>query len=542
MRRLRLLALVAVFGAGCVRVGTGPAGGPNPWTHRGLLRIVDLGDPDSLNPLVGNQQIDSDLAEIWGGMLFNYDDRNQFVPELATIVPTLRNGGISPDGRTIVYHLRRGVNWHDGPPFTAADVIFTWHAIMNKKNNVGSTVGYDDVTSIDARDTYTIAVHLKRPYAPFIASFFAPSGTPYPVLPAHLLARYPDINRVPFNSQPIGTGPFTVEKWQRGSKIVFRANPHYWRGPPKLREIWYTPVPDENTTITLLESHEADLEYHGTAHNYAQLAHIAGFRTVLTPFTEYGQLGLNLQSPVLADVRVRRALWYALDLESAIRDISHGVNLRGYTDQPAFSSVYNPDVPHYDYDPAKARALLDAAGWLPGPDGIRRKNGQRLTVTIAGVSGSANGDAVNVLTQRNWRDVGIDAQVKTYVASLFFASYGAGGILQGGKFDAAFFAWINGVDPDDSTQFMCNQFPPGGQNVFHFCDPRVDAAERTALESYDPAIRKKAYATIQRELAEQVPTIIAWFVRRISVENSDLKNYRPAHAVTSWWNPYEWEI
>jgi peptide/nickel transport system substrate-binding protein len=441
-----------------------------------------------------------------------------------------------------VYHLRPGVLWQDGAPFTAADVLFTWRAILNKKNNVGSTVGYDDVSAIDVRDPHTIAVHLKTPYAPFVATFFAPSGTTYPVLPAHLLARYPDINRVPFNSQPVGTGPFILERWQRGNKIVFRANPNYWRGPPKLREIWYTPVSDENTIATLLASHEADLEYNGAANNLAQLEHIDGFRTVLTPFTQYSQLALNVRSPQLADARVRQALWYAFDSLAAIRDISHGVDVPGYTDQPSFLWAYDPNVPHYGFDPAKARALLDAAGWKPGPDGIREKNGQRLSLIIAGVSGSANGNALNVLAQRNWHDVGVEAGVKTYVASLYFASYGAGGILQGGKFDAAFFSWINGVDPDDSTELMCDQFPPAGQNIYHFCDPRVDAAERTAVSSYDQGTRKAAYDTIQREVAQQVPFIVTWFVRRISVQNTDLKNYRPAHAVTSFWNPYQWEI
>ena len=541
-RALAFLALAALALAGCARVGTGSATSGNSWTRHGLLRIVDLGDPDSLNPLIGNQQIDSDLAQFWGGMFFNYDDRNELVPELATVVPTLANGGISADGKTIVYHLRRGVRWHDGAQFDARDVVFTWHAIVNKRNNVSSTVGYDHVVSVDVRDPYTIAVHLTQPYAPFVETFFAPSGNTYPVLPAHLLARYPDLNRVPFNSQPVGTGPFVVDRWERGNKIVFRANPHYWRGPPKLREIWYTPVPDENTTVTLLASHEADLEYHGAARNYAQLTHIDGFRTVLTPFTEYGQLQLNLQSPVLADVRVRRALAYAFDAQTAIRNITHGVFLRSYTDQPAFLWAYNPNVPHYDYAPAKARALLDAAGWKTGSDGFREKDGRRLSLTIVGVSGSATGDAMNVLVQRDWHEIGIDAQVKTYVASLYFASYGANGIVQRGKFDVAFSAWINGVDPDDSSQFMCDQIPPAGQNIYRYCDPRLDAAERIALGSNDPATRKRAYDTVQRLLAEDVPLIVTWFVRRISVQNTDLRNYRPAHAVTSWWNPYEWQI
>jgi peptide/nickel transport system substrate-binding protein len=513
-----------------------------PAAHRGLLRIVDISEPDTLDPVIGSQQIDSDLAQLWGGMLFNWTDRDELDPELATSVPSSTNGGISKDGKTIVYHLRRGVLWHDGAPFTADDVIWTWHAVMNKKNNVPSTAGFDLIASIDKRDPHTIAVHLRHAFAPFVSTFFAPSSDPYPILPAHLLARYADINQIPFNSAPVGTGPFTVEKWERGEKIVFKANPHYWRGRPKLDEIWYTPIPDENTVVTLLTTHEADLEYNGASKNYAQLAHIEGFTTTLTPFTQYGQLALNLRSPVLADVRVRRALWLALDVKALLRDVTHGIDVAGHTDQPSFLWAYNPHATHYDYDPARARALLDAAGWHTGTDGVRVKNGERLALTLAGVAGSANGNAVNVLVQRYWHDVGIEATPKLYTTSLFFASYGAGGVVETGKFDVAFFSWFNGTDPDDSTQVMCDQFPPNGQNVYHYCNPEVDRQERIALGSYDRAVRKRAYDAIQRLTADDVPAIIPFFHRRISVANAALHNYRPAHAVSSFWNAYDWSL
>jgi peptide/nickel transport system substrate-binding protein len=534
--------IAAAFFAGCTRVGTSNVATGHAWTHRGLLRIVNIAEPDSLNPLVGNFQIDSDLAQLWGGYFFNYNDRNELVPELVTTVPTLANGGISRDNRTVTYHLRKGVLWQDGLPFGADDVIFSWHAVMNKRNNVPSTVGYELIDSIERKDAWTIAVHLKKAYAPFITTFFGPCSNPYVVLPAHLLAKFADLNRVPFNSQPVGTGPFVVERWQRGSKIVFRANPHYWRGPPKLNEIWYTPIPDENTVISLLASHEADLDFNAANVNYKQLSGIDGTRVTLTPFTQFAQLVLNLRSPQLSDVRVRQALWLALDVKALLRDVTHGVNIPGYTDQPAFSWAYNPNVAHYDYDPAKARGLLDAAGWKAGPDGIRLKDGKRLQLTLAGVQGSANGNAAAVIVQRNWHDVGVESLVKNYVSSLFFASYGAGGIIQSGKFDVAFDSWLNGVDPDDSTLWMCNQFPPNGENVYHFCDSRVDAAERVALGTNDRAVRKRAYDTIQAILAERVPVIVAWYSRRLAVANSDLKNYRPAHAVTSFWNCYEWNI
>ena len=536
-------AVALLLVAACTKVGTtSSASAGNPWTEHGVLRVANLGEPDNLNPLIGNQQIDSDLSMLWSGYFYNLDDRNQFVPELATEFPTLSNGGISRDGRTIVYHLRKGVKWQDGAPFTAGNVVFTWRAIMSDRNNVSSRVGYDVIATIVERDPYTIAVRLKHPWSPFVATFFTMSGDPYPVLPKHLLAQYPDLNRIPFNSQPVGTGPFIIDRWQRGQKMVFRANPNYWRGRPKLDRIEYTAIADENTILTQLQAHEIDLEWNAPVSQYPSLQKLTGYRLTLTPFTQYSQLGLNLRTPALADVQVRRALAYATDIDAYIQKITHGVQIRAASDQPEYSWAYARNLPRYDFDPQKARALLDAAGWRVGTDGIREKEGRRLQLVAANVAGSSNGNAIFVLLQRDWRDVGVDLTIKNYVSSLFFSAYNAGGILQTGKFDVAFFSWVNGADPDDSTQFMCDQMPPAGQNIYHFCDETLDAAEHVALNSYDIAVRKRAYAAIQYRLVDREPLVLMWFARRIDVFNSDLRGFRPAHTVTDLWNSWEWSI
>jgi peptide/nickel transport system substrate-binding protein len=540
------LLSAAVVLCSCSKVETASSGGPggqrNFWTRPGVLRIADLGEPDTLNPVVGTSQTDVDLSLFWAGYLFNYDDKGEFVPELATALPTEANGGISQDGLTFTYHLRPGVAWQDGKPFTADDVIFTWHAIMNPKNNVGSRLGYELIARIDKPDDHTAVVHLKRRWAPFSATFLTMSGTPYPVLPAHLLASLPDINRAAYNAQPVGTGPFIVDRWQRGSRIVFRANPHYWRGAPKLTRVEYDPTPSENTVVAELRSHEADMEYNGSAALYPQYQNIPGTKLILTPFNQFGIIAFNMSTPVLGDLAVRQALKYATDTEYIRVQLGHGIPIEAYSVQPEFSWAYDPGVMRFPFDLAKARQLLDAAGWKPGADGVRVKAGRRLSLVYANVAGSARGTQIGTFLQSIWRSVGVDLQFKNYPASIYLATYGEGGIVQTGKFDVATFSWVGGTDPDDATLFMCNQFPPAGQNSWRFCEKAVDEAETTALSTYDRAIRKKAYGVVQQQVAEKVPLIVSGFTQRIQVVNSDLKNYRPAHAVTTFWNTWEWEI
>src|SRR5215470_14865367 len=540
-----VLALAATLGlAACTKVSTrsGPATGGNPWTHHGVLRIGEILDPDNLNPALGQQQVDVDLSMLWAGYLFNWSDNNEWVPELATVVPTTENGGISKDGLAITYHLRPKVVWQDGTPFSADDVIFTWHAIMNPDNNVATRLGYDDIARIDRRDDHTIVVHLRRPYAPFVATFLTMSSTPYCVLPKHLRGGLHDINRAAYNNLPIGTGPFRVAEYRKATYIKFVANPLYWRGPPKLKEIQYHIIPDDNTILTQLESHELDFEYAAPQSQVPSLSSIPGVRVAKTPFTSFAMIAFNNQSPILHDISVRRALAYATDKRAFIDKIAHGIPIEADSDQPQWLWAYNDGVVRYPYDTAKAAALLDAAGWKPGPDGIRVRDGVRLSLLAVGDTGDVQTRAIFALLGQQWKAAGVELSFKTYPTSLLLGALQVGGIIQSGKYDISLFSWINGVDPDDSAFTMCDQWPPHGQNTFRYCDPKLDDAERVALTHYDRATRKAAYDKIQTLLTQDEPFIVVWFSRRVTAMNTDFINYKPAHAVTQFWNSWEWQI
>jgi peptide/nickel transport system substrate-binding protein len=507
-----------------------------------VLRVAGRQTPDNLNPLLGTQTVVTDLSMCWAGYLFHWSDADEMVPELAVRVPSLENGDISRDGLRIRYHLRRGVKWQDGAPFSADDVIYTWKQMLNPRNLVVSRFGYDLVSRIDKLDDYTIDVHLKKRFAPFVATFFTMANHTNCILPRHLLARYPDINRLPYNSLPIGTGPFRLVRYEKGSQLSFVANNAYWRGAPKLQRIEYRIIESDNTLLTLLQTHAIDFYYRAAESQAPSLVGIPGTRVVISPFTRFADLGLNAANPALRDVRVRRALAYAIDRNALVKKVTHGVAVPADSDQPAFFWAYNPRVERYPYDPKRASVLLDAAGWRRSANGIRTKDRQPLRLQLVSFTGSATATGAEVFVQEAWRQVGVDAIIKNFSSAQLYATLGAGGIEQSGKFDVAFENWANGSDPDDSILLRCDMAPPAGWNIYHFCSRELDAAENRALASYDRNTRKHMYAKVQRIISEQLPIILLWYQRQLDVVNTDFKNYRPAHAVTPFWNTWEWSI
>jgi peptide/nickel transport system substrate-binding protein len=538
LKEAAALAAAMLLAAGCSATSSNTAVA----VHSNILRIVGAQEIDTLPPLLTNEQYSVDCSMFWAGYFFNVDEKGALVPELATQVPTLENGGISADGLTITYHLRRGVTWQDGAPFDARDVVFSWRAIMNPDNNVASRTGYDRVRDVEIVDDHTVRFHLTSRYAPAVDTFFAPSAGPIALLPAHLLANYPNLNHVAYDIKPIGTGPFIVDGWEQGVGVTMHANPHYWRGRPKLDGVRFLTVHDNNTMLLMMRTGEADLYYRVPDGQLPQLHDVAGAHAVVTPFVGYEMLLFNVQRPPLDDRMVREAISYGVDKRRVITEVTHGSGTLATGDQPPWLWADDKDVPQFDADPVKARALLTADGWLPGPDGIRVKGGRRLAIAISTPAGFRDGIAFEALFQQWMRDLGVDVEVKNYSSNLLYATYGAGGMLAVGNFDAAFIDWYNGIDPDDSIQWECAYRPPAGQNFGHWCDPRYDAAERVALAAYDLATRKSAYAQAQMQMARGVPADFLYFIGRTDLVSDRLTGYRPSPAVSTFWNTWNYAL
>lgn len=475
-----------------------------------------------------------------------YDDRSRPVPDALREVPTVTNGDVSPDGLTLRYKLRPHMKWHDGAPLTCRDFRFTWRAVMNPKNNAISTEGFRDIKEIDCRDPLVAVIRMKHLYAPFLGTIFAPNGN-VPILPEHLLARYNDdrgsLNSAPYNSAPIGSGPFRFVAWNRSSDVRLAAFADYYLGRPKLDKVIYKIMPDGNTLATQLQTHEVDLLFHGSGNLWARIRGVPGTRVVTPPIFSYTHLDFNLRRPVFHDARVRFALKLALDRRAMLDKIQHGLGELAETDQsPSLSTAYDPSVTLTPYDPVRARALLEAAGWRLGADGIRRRDGHRFAFTLSGTTESTTAAAVETGVQAYWRAIGAEVTVKNYPTTSFFDNT-ANGIIQGGKYDCATFSWSASADPDDSPIYSGENLAPKGQNALYWDDPQATAAMEDALKTVDMKRRNADYRVVQRRLASDTPTIILWFLHEPEVYNDDLKGFTATPVITTpFWNTWEYSI
>jgi len=527
-----LLALALM--SGCARTG-GAGRGP-------VVRFDVAADPANLNPLFAHADagnVEAQLAHLAFEPFFDLDANGNPVPELVTEVPSVENGGISPDGRTLVYHLRPNVRWSDGVALTARDVLFTLRAILDPRNPVGSREGYDLIDDARALNPYTVRFHLAHAWAPAVATFFTYGTSPQYVLPEHVLAAQTPLDRAPFDAAPaVGDGPFRFVAWQHGDRLEYAANPRYWRGVPRVKRIDVRIIPDPQTNLALLQSGELDFNLIAPAQQSTLMQTGRGIAYAYAPTALIAGIALDLEHPPLDDPRVRRAIAASIDRKGISSKVTLGRYPVAESDRPRFSWAYDGAVTEPAYDPAAADAALDAAGWRRGPGGMRRKAGGALALTYVQFPETTTGVRAAAFVQRELFERGIDVTVKSISNAQLFLPAADGGTLAAGKFDLAYVPWTMGADPDDRFLLACR----GAQkNYMRYCDPEVDRLEAQAASEPIQAKRKADYRAIDLRVATGVPIIYLFNPTYVYAYRSRLKGFAP-NAFVPTWNAYAWRI
>lgn len=517
-----LLALAACSG----RAGQGPS--------NSLLIVGYDREPDTLNRFASHILEDIETCVVEG--LVTTDEKMRIVPLLATEVPTLANGGVklTAVGMDVTWKLRPGVKWHDGVAHTAADVKFTVDAINKGDWKPESTDGFDRISGVDTPDSLTAVVHYKELYAPYALQFVR--GT----LPKHVLEGR-DIDKAnDYNRSPLGTGPYRVAEWKTGEYIALEAVPNYWRGAeyPKIRKILFRFLTNTTTRINQLAAGEVHLVPFVPWDKVRELKGVRTVRlnTVLGNGYEHVTLNQRQFAP-FRDVRVRRALAHAIDRDLLVRTILDSlVTIVNGPVQP-LSWAYEPDVATYPFDPKRAAALLDEAGWKPGPDGVRAKDGARLAFTLITQSGFAIRENVAQAIQKQFKDVGVAMDIKlidgTSISSTWFS----------GNFDAMLHWWQQPADPEITLFFAADRTPPAGRNINYLDDRDLTALLYQSDRTVDQVQRALLLKRAQRRIAELVPELVLYNTEKVDAVPATLQGFRGNPTNTGpFWNVWEWEI
>ncbi len=481
-----------------------------------VLRIADNVDPTSLNPLLAHDQDTIGYDLLVTETLVGLSAQNQPIPILVTRVPSRANGDISPDGKTIVYHLKPGVRFADGTELTSADVAFTYRAILDPRNPVESGDAYQRVADLRTPDKATVVVRLKRPWNAAVAELFAQSDFAFGILPAHAFGST-DVTRGAWNERPFGTGPFRVSQWRRGNEIVLDPNPYY-RPQPKLRQIVFPIIPTTESSLVALRAGDIYLT-HVAATQLAEARAAGGLRLTVTPVNGEYMLVVRTTTAPTGDVRVRRALSLALDRAEMIRG-RFGALVPADSYLPPVFASHDAAQKATLQDTASAGRELEAAGW-------RRVNGWwsngdgRLMVTIA--MAAEGGTTIQTIVQEQLRQFGVDAQLKTYPASQFNAVEGP---LRTGRFNLAATQWIGGADPEQSVVFACTQRGPNGNNASNYCSKRFEALFEDQSTTPDPRRRQRDTVEMQQLVRQDVPVVPLAFESYIDAASPRVLNFR----------------
>ncbi|MBW6511025.1 MAG: peptide-binding protein [Desulfuromonadaceae bacterium] len=489
---------------------------------------ASIGEPSNLLPVLSSDSASADINGLIYNGLVRYDKELKIEGDLA------ESWEISADQRTITFHLRKGVLWHDGTPFTSADVLFTYRMFIDPATPTAYAERYRQVTRAEAPDPGTFRVSYDQPYAPALISWGVA------IHPQHLLAGH-DITTSRLSRAPIGTGPYRFKEWVSGEKLVLEANPDYFEKPPYIKRIVYRLIPDLSTQFLELQS--GGLDFMGlTPMQYQTQTDTPAFSRNFNKFRYlsfgYTYLGYNLRNPLFQDKRVRQALSHAINKDEIVDGVLLGLGRPATGPYKPDSWVYNERVKHYPYDPVMARKLLAEAGWTDtDSDGIVDHDGKPFTFTIITNQGNDLRVKTGEIIQRRFREIGVDVKLRVIEWASFLQEF-----INPGNFDATILGWSGTPEPDQYNIWHSSKTGPRELNFIGFKDDDVDDMLEKGRRTFDLVERKKYYDRFQEILAEEQPYTFLYIAEALPVVAKRFRgiNAAPAgirHNFIRWYVP-----
>lgn len=555
LRAVLLAACAAVVVACAAPSGPGSAPSSGQSRRGGIARIALWQEPARLIPYLGTQAVGGlVLRTMFDGLLLTLPDGSR-APQLAAEVPSFENGGISADGLTITWKLRRGALWSDGEPLTSRDVAFTYAVIMDPANPVANRSGYPDIESVSTPDETTVVVKYRTLYSAFKGHF------PW-VLPEHFFGGDTAIETKQLNHVPIGSGPFVFKSWTPGEAITLERNPNYReRGKPYIDSLIFKIVPSREVGILWLKAGEIEVLWNLVESNVPEIEAMPGatLDVDLRSGNRTENLTLNTSCPsgqqqgdpacphpVLGDLRVRQAVELAIDKQAIIDELLLGK--ASLAPSVIAGGPYAVTLPPSEYDPARARQLLEEAGWNPSEDGVRVRNGLRASLRYSTTTGDSLREQTQVLIQAQLRAVGIELRIENLPSSVLLGGWVNNSPLARGNFDIGMATTTGAADPQAGlfNFFHSSQIPSertrSGGNSHRILDPELDRALEAAGSTLDEVVRKSAYQTVAERVAAGKGRIPLYSRSDLDAFKINLKGHAPNVWTGLMWNAEDWWI
>src|SRR5665811_623512 len=502
----------------------------------GQIIIGQTQEPTKFHPLGTRIEVDEAVHYQLFDMLWYADETGLHHPSLATEMPTLENGGISEDGLTWTVNLRDDVTWHDGEPFTAEDVKFSWELVMREDFIPRTRQGFDRIESFEVVSPTQVRWTMTEPYAPLLA-VWATS----PLVPKHILENDDNPNEGEFHSNPIGTGAFMWSERIPGDRITLTANPNYFGEGPYVDTLVFKYVPD--TTAFFAQFQTGEIDHTGiqgiTAENYAAAIELEDrqIHEGLNSFVE--NIVMNLSRPQFQELAVRQALYHGMDNQTIIDSVYYGLPAQTESYIYRDSWAYNPNLPAHEYNPDLANQILDEAGWERGDGGIREKDGVRLSFTNSTTAGNTVREQAQVYLQQTWAEIGVEMEINNMPAAVIWGDF-----YLNSEFDTVMVGNSYGVgaDPDPTLAFHSESASGNtGTNVLKLNDPELDALLEQGVAELDQEARVPIYHDIQRVLRENLYLLPIFQYALIEGSKAGLIGYvhNPNYR-TNRWNSYTW--
>jgi peptide/nickel transport system substrate-binding protein len=455
--------------------------------------------PASLDPRIGTDAQSEHIDELLFDGLVARDSNFHFTPALA-------QSWEQPDPRTLIFHLRSGVRFHDGRPLTSRDVLWTINSMRDGTVIAPKAASYASVDTIEAPDPLTVVFHLKK------ADNFLLTN-----LSTGAMGIVPEGSGREFWRHPVGTGPFRFVSQQIDQDVVIDRNRLSWSGVPAIERVRFAVVPDSITESLELEKGSGDVAINSLPMDALPvLARRPNLAVDDAPGTQLQYLAFNTRDPILKDARVRQAISCAIDRNLIIKSLMDGHAQAAQSMLPASHWAYAADGPRFEYNPRRAEHLLDEAGHPAGPNGVRFY----LTMKTSSVEDVR---LLSAVLQQQLARVGIGLDLRSYEFATFYAD------VTRGAFQMYSLRWIGGNEQPDifSYAFSTARFSPQGANRGHYSNPELDALLDDAAESTDTTRRRADYVKAQQILARDLPAINLWYRDTVVVHNRRLTHIVP---------------